>query len=86
MKKLQSKYETEKYVFIKTSDKLAIRNKGIIKKTKNKDGYDLIIDTRITSISDLLGLISKKIKIDDIEIDHESIDNIIVKLYQDYKI
>ncbi len=86
LKKLQSKYETEKYVFIKTSDKLAIRNKGIIKKTKNKDGYDLIIDTRITSISDLLGLISKKIKIDDIEIDHESIDNIIVKLYQDYKI
>lgn len=86
LKKLENRYETEKYVFVKTKDKLTIRNKGILKKTKNKEGYDLVLDTRVMSISELLNHISKKITIEDIEIDHESIDNIIVKLYEDYKI
>ena len=86
LKKLQNKYETEKYVSIKTHDKLTIRNKGIKSKTKTKEGYDLVMDTRFISISELLNIISKKITIEDIEIDHENIDNIIVKLYEDYKI
>ncbi len=86
LKKLQNKYETEKYVSIKTNDKLSIRNKGIKEKTKTKEGYDLVIDTRYMSISELLNNISKKITINDIEIDHEDIDSIIVKLYEDYKI
>ena len=86
LKRLQNQYETQEYVSIKTKDNLNIRNKGIIKKNKNKEGYDLVIDTRILSISQLLNLISKKITIEDIEIDHEEIDNIIVILYQDYKI
>ena len=54
--------------------------------SKNKEGYDLVIDTRLITISELLNVISKKITIEDIEIDHEGIDNIIVKLYEDYKI
>ena len=86
LKKLQTKYETEKYVSIKTKDKLSIRKKGIKEKKKSKEGYDLVIDTNYLSISELLNTISKKITIDDIEIDHESIDSIIVKLYEDYKI
>ena len=86
LKKLQNRYETEKYVSFKTKDTLTIRNKGIKKKTKTKEGYDLVIDTHYLSISDLLSMVSKKITIQDIEIDHEDIDSIIVKLYQDYKI
>ncbi len=86
LKKLQNKYETEKYVSIKTNDKLTIRKKGIKSKTKTKYGYDLVIDTKEISISELLNAISEKITIEDIEIDHEDIDNIIVKLYKDYKI
>ena len=86
LKKLQNKYETEKYVSIKTRDFLSIQNKGIKDIRKNKDGYDLVIDTRHITISELLNVISKKITIEDIEIDHEGIDNIIVKLYEDYKI
>ena len=86
LKKLQNQYETEKYVSIKTKDKLSIRKKGIKEKNKTKDGYDLTIDTNLLSISEVLNLVSKKITIEDIEIDHESIDNIIVKLYEDYKI
>ena len=86
LKKLQNKYETEKYVSIKTRDLLSIRNKGIKDIRKNKEGYDLVIDSRLITISELLNVISKKITIEDIEIDHEGIDNIIVKLYEDYKI
>lgn len=86
LKKLEQQYETEKYVSIKTKDNLTIRKKGILKKTKNKEGYDLVIDTKYVSISELLNLISKKVRIEDIEIDHENIDSIIVKMYQDYKI
>ena len=86
MKKLQNRYESEAYVFVKTQDKLTIRKKGIIKKTKNKEGYDLVINTKEISISELLNCISKNVTIEDIEIDHEQIDNIIVKLYQDFKI
>ena len=86
LKKLQNKYETEKYVSIKTRDLLSIRNKGIKDIRKNKEGYYLVIDTRLITISELLNVISKKITIEDIEIDHEGIDNIIVKLYEDYKI
>jgi ABC-2 type transport system ATP-binding protein len=86
LKKLQNRYESEAYVFVKTQDKLTIRKKGIIKKTKNKEGYDLVINTKEISISELLNCISKNVTIEDIEIDHEQIDNIIVKLYQDFKI
>ena len=86
LKKLQNRYESEKYVSIKTCDKLSIHNNGILSKSKTNDGYDLTIDTRAISISELLNIVSKKITIEDIEIDHESIDNIIVKLYKDFKI
>ena len=86
LKKLQNKYETEKYVSIKTKDNLDIRKKGIKHKIKTNEGYDLVIDSKEISISELLSNISKKIKIEDIEIDHEDIDSIIVKLYEDYKI
>ena len=86
LKKLQNKYETEKFVSIKTKNKLSIRKKGIKSKIKTRDGYDLIINTKEIGISELLNAISKKKIIDDIEIDQENIDSIIVKLYKDYKI
>ena len=86
LKRLINNYGTLRYMSIKTNNNLNIRNKGIIEKIKVKDGYNLIIDTKITSISDLLNNISKKIVIDDIKIENENIDNIIVKLYQDFKI
>lgn len=86
LKKLKNKYDNNKYVKVYTKDKLEIKNKGIISKEKTKYGYDLTIDSSIINISDFLNIISKKISIDDIEIDNENIDNIIVKLYEEYKI
>lgn len=86
LRKLKNKYETEAHVLVKTKDSLSIRKKGILKKEKNKEGYELTIDTKILSISELLTILSKKIEIEDIEIEKESIDKIIVKLYEDYQI
>lgn len=84
--KLKNTYETSKYVFIKTNDKLNIRKKGVKILNKNKDGYNLEIDTRYLNISQFLNIISKNVIILDIEIENESVDNLIVKLYEDFKI
>lgn len=86
LKRLKSKYGNYKYIDIVTNEKLEIRNKGVISKKKTKDGYSLTIDTKVLSVSELLNIISKKVKIEDIEIDNESIDNIIIKLYEDFAI
>ena len=86
LKRLINNYGTLRYMSIKTNDKLNIRNKGIISKKKEKDGYILTVDTKIISISKLINSISKKIVIDDFRIDNENVDNIIVKLYEEFKI
>ena len=56
------------------------------KQEKTIDGYNFVIDSKIITISDFLNMISKKIIIDDVEIDNENIDNIIVNLYKEYQI
>lgn len=86
LRRLRNKYSTYRYISIKSNEKLVIRNKGVIKKNKTKEGYYLTIDTNLITVSELLNIVSKKIKIEDIEIDNESIDSIIVKLYEDFAI
>lgn len=86
LKRLKTAYQTKKYISVKTNDILNIRNKGVIKKKKSKLGYDIIIDTKIISVSEFLNLISKKVSVEDIEIDNESLDSLIVKLYEAYNI
>ena len=86
LQKLKNNYANKKYITVKTKDIINIRHKGIIKKQKDKDGYSFIIDSKQLNISDFLNMISKKIQIEDVEIDNENIDNIIVKLYEEYKI
>ncbi len=86
LKRLKTKYDTEKKVSIKTKEKLDIKFKGLKGKKKNSEGYQLIIDTKEISISELLNKISKKITIEDIDIENDSIDNLIVKLYEDFNI
>ena len=86
LKVLRNKYERNKIITIKTKDELKIKNKGIVKIEKSRFGYDLVIDTKIITISELLNKISDKIVIEDIEIDNESIDSLIVKLYKEFEI
>lgn len=86
LKSLKNKYDNNKYITVNTKDKIDIKNKGIIKKEKISEGYKFTIDSKIINISDFLNLISKNISIDDIEIENENIDNIIVKLYEEYNV
>lgn len=84
--KLKNKYATHVNIDIITKDSLEIRNKGIISKQKTKEGYKVIIDSKELKISEFLNIISKKIEIEDIEIENENIDEVIVKLYEEYNI
>lgn len=86
LQKLKNNYANKRYISIKTKDSLNIRNKGIIQKEKVKDGYNFCIDSKIINISDFLSIISKKVQIEDVEIDNENLDNMIVNLYEDLKI
>lgn len=86
LKKLREKYARDTFISILTKDHLSIRHKGIIRKIKTNDGYDVWINQKVLSVSQFLALLSKKIEIMDIEIENETIDQIIVRLYEDYQI
>lgn len=86
LKKLKEKYGNNKYLNIITKEELNIKNKGIISSEKTVEGYKFIIDSNVINISEFLNEVSKKISIDDVEIDNENIDNIIVNLYKEYEI
>ena len=86
LKKLKENFANKKYITVKTKDNIKLKQKGILKKEKNKEGYNFIIDAKILNISEFLNIISKKGNIEDIEIDNESLDNMIVNLYGELKI
>ena len=84
---LKKKYGSYKEVLVCTNEKIdKIRLKGIIKKSKNINGYSFIIDSNVLSLSKLLNNLSLKYVINDIDIKNESIDDVILKLYHDYEI
>ena len=86
LKKLKTNFANKKYITVKTKDNINLKQNGILKKEKNKEGYNFIIDAKILNISEFLNIISKKWNIEDIEIDNESLDNMIVNLYGELKI
>lgn len=84
---LKKKYGSYKEVLVSTNEIIdKIRLKGIIKKSKNINGYSFIIDSNVLSLSKLLNNLSLKYVINDIDIKNESIDDVILKLYHDYEI
>ena len=83
---LKKKYVHHKYVSVTTKTKLSkLGKKGIIKQEKTIEGYRFMIDSDTLAISDFLNYLSLKIDIKDLEIDDESLDNIIINLYQTIK-
>ena len=66
--------------------KINKRIHGVIEKKKVTDGYKFTIDSSVISISSFLNKISKDISIEDIDISDETLDNIIIKLYEDFNI
>lgn len=85
---LKSKYASNKKVIVKTNDKVKnLHKKGIISYSKlDKLSYIFTLDTNLISISDFISYLTSKISINDIEVNNENIDNIIIKLYKDFKI
>ena len=59
-----------------------LRKKGIITQEKTSDGYKFTIDSKELEVSNFLNYLSTKVDIKDLEIDNESLDNIIINLYQ----
>ena len=86
LNKLKTEYGSFKEISIKTNDIIKNMNlKGIITKKKIDGGYNLIIDSNIISVSKVVNYLSKY-HINDLDINNEQIDDIIIKLYQNYKI
>lgn len=78
---------SNKYINITTKSIIEkINLKGILSQFKTDNGYEFVIDTKIMNVSELLNYLSKKIDIQDIEIENESIDNIIINLYKEFNI
>lgn len=86
LSKLKKNYDYERKITIKTNDKLTLNKDYIISQTTSKEQIEFIIDIRKVEISDFIKLISSKISIIDIDIDNGNIDELIVRLYEEYKI
>ena len=87
LSKLKSKYGSYKNIVVNTEQKIDTSSlKGIISKKKIDEGYEFVIDSNIISVSDFLNYISKSYQVSDVEIENEKIDEIILKLYEDYQI
>lgn len=87
LSELKSKYDINKYVTVTTKDKIpSIKKRGIISQKKVKAGYFFTINSKELTISDFMNFLSTKCNIIDIEVDNEKLDNIIVNLYEDFKI
>ena len=84
---LKKKYGNNKNIYIKTKEKITDLNiKGIIKFEERHEDYKITIDSNIIELSEFIDLFSKQYTILEIDVDNEKIDDIILNLYEDYKI
>ncbi len=87
LEKLKTKYGSYKKITINTKEKIKdIRLKGIISKDKTDNGYSFIIDSNIITVSKFINYLTDRYSISDMDVDNEGIDDVILKLYQDYEI
>ncbi len=85
LKNLKSKFDHNKYVTLTTNTKLSkLKKKGLISQEKIQEGYRFKIDSTKINVSDFLSYLSSKADIKDLEIDNETLDNIIINLYEQY--
>lgn len=86
LNKLKKDYDNLRKIKIITKDKLKIKKDYIVDTKYFKEGIEFTIDIRKIEISDFIKIISSKISIIDIDIDSGNIDELIVRLYEEYKI
>ena len=83
---LKKKYDNLRKIKIITKDKIKLNKDYIVDQSNIDGGIEFIIDIRKVEINEFIKLISSKISIIDIDIDSGNIDELIVKLYEDFKI
>lgn len=83
---LKKNYDYLRKVRVITKDKFNINKNYIISKKNMKDGMEFTIDIRKVEISEFIKLLSSKVSIIDLDIDTGNIDDLIVRLYEEYKI
>lgn len=83
---IKEKYDYLKKVKVVTSDKSIIEEDYINNYKKTKDGVIYTIDTRKIDIGKFINILSSKVSINDIDIESSNLDDIIVKLYEEFGI
>lgn len=84
LNKIKSLFDKKKIVKVKSSDNLDdIKIKGIIDVTKEDNTYIFKIDTSMLPLSTFIKKLSTY-NIDDIDVENQNIDDIILKLYEEY--
>lgn len=83
---LKKKYDNLRKIKIITKDKIKLNKEYIVSQKSIDGGIEFIIDIGKVEINEFIKLISSKISIIDIDIDSGNIDELIVKLYEDFKI
>ena len=84
--KLKKKYDYLRKIRVITKDKIKIKEDYVVGQKNIDDGIEFVIDIRKIEINEFIKLISSKLSIIDIDIDSGNIDELIVKLYEDFKI
>ena len=59
---------------------------GIVKRRFSDGVYKFVIDTNIITISSFINYVSISYNLEDLDVDNETIDDIILKLYEDYNV
>jgi len=84
--KLKKEYDYLRKIKVITKDKIELKQKYIVSEKNIDGGIEYTIDIRQVEINEFIKLISSKISIIDLDIDSGNIDELIVKLYEDFKI
>ena len=84
--KLKKQYDYLRKITVITKDKVHLQKPYIIEEKTFDEGIKFVIDIRQIEINEFIKLISSKMLIIDIDVDSGNIDELIVKLYEDFKI
>ena len=86
LNKLKKEYDYIRKIRVDTKDYVKLNKDYIVSEKKEENSIYYEIDIRKTEISNFVNLLSKTFNIIDIDIDSSNLDELIVKLYEDFKI
>ena len=86
LSKLKKQYDYLRKIRVYTKDKIKLEQDFINETIIHDDGVEYIIDIRKIEINEFVKLVSSKMSIIDLDIDRGDIDELIVKLYEEFRI